>query len=279
MTALFGRSWSLSVGNLDLSDLDLTFKVERSISREPNTAEIQIYNLSHESRATVEAGGIVRLSAGYGDNPPLLFRGDSRIVWTARDATVDTVTTVQARDGGRAYSEAQVSRAYGPGTPCTQPLRDVIRVMDIGEGNLGDFTTAFQLRNGADTFADGFVAHGPCRRVLNDILRAAGLRWSVQNGALQVMRAGVALQYQSVVLASDSGLIESPTWDERGNRTQGRSGVVTAKTLIQPGIEPGRKIRIESETITGDFEVRKISYSGDTRGDDWIATLECRPCH
>jgi hypothetical protein len=277
MTALFGRSWFLSVGSLDIGDLDLSFKIEKSTLREPNTAEIVVYNLSAASRSLIEAGGIVQLRAGYGSDCPILFRGDSRDVWTVPDA-VDSATTITARDGGRAYSEARVSQPYGPGTACTQPLRDAIRVMEIGEGNLSDFTAAFALRNGADTFADGYVAHGPAHRVVNDIVRGAGLRWSVQNGSLQILQQGRALQSRSVVLSSDSGMVESPAWDDRGHRTRGRAGTVTAKALIQPGLEPGRQVRIESRNITGDFEIRKVTYQGDTRADDWYATIEGRPC-
>lgn len=275
MTRLFGRQWYLSVGSLDLSELDISFRVERSIRREPNTAEIRVWNLAPASRATVEAGGIVALRAGYED-PPRIFRGDTRAVWTAREGP-DHITTIQARDGGRAYAETRIARAYAPGTPVTRIVRDVVSDMDIGEGNLGEFSSAFRLRNGTDAFGDGYVAQGPARRVLNDLCRAAGLRWSVQNGALQIMRQGVPLQSRSTVLAADSGLIESPMWDERGIRSQGRRGTVTCKSLLQAGIDPGRKVYLESALITGDFEVRAQSIVGDTRANDWTSTLTLRP--
>ena len=275
---LFGRAWFLSVGNLDLSDIDLIFKVERSTRREPNTAEIQIFNLNDTSRASIERGAAIRLRAGYGANPSQIVRGDVRDVWTVGDQ-VDRTTFVTSRDGGTAYAEAPISRAYGPGTRCGQVLRDVVSALGIGEGNLSEFEAAFQLRTGASTFADGYVAHGRASRILNDLLRGAGLRWSVQNGALQILRSGAPLQTQEIVLSSDTGLVGSPTWDDQGHRTGGARGVVSAKCLIQPGVEPGRKVRIESRDITGDFEVRKVAYNGDTRGQDWYATIEGRPCH
>lgn len=275
MTRLFGRQWFLSVGSLDLSELDLAFKVERSIRREPNKAEIRVWNLAPQTRATVEAGGIVILRAGYED-PPRIFRGDTRAVWTVRDGP-DYITTIQGRDGGRAYAETRIARAYAPGTPVTRIVRDVVSDMGIGEGNLGEFASSFRMRNGADSFGDGYVAQGPARRVLNDLCRAAGLRWSVQNGALQLMQQGVPLQSRSTVLAADSGLIESPTWDERGQRSRGRRGLVTCKTLLQAGIDPGRKVYLESDLVTGDFEVRAQVIVGDTRANDWTSTLTLRP--
>lgn len=263
------------MGSLDLSDVDLAFRVERSVRREPNLAEIRVWNLSPTSRATVEAGGIVSLRAGYED-PPMLFRGDSRRVWTARDG-IDVVTTIQARDGGRAYSESRIARSYGAGTRPVSVLRDVVAAMDIGEGNLADFESSFAMRNGSAVFAGGYVAHGSCRSVLNDLVRSAGLRWSVQNGSLQILRQGVPLQSRSVVLASDSGLVDSPAWDETGLQSRGRRGICTARALIQPGIEPGRQVQLESASISGSFEVRKATYTGETRGNDWYVALELRP--
>lgn len=276
MALLFGRQWSLQVGNLDLSDLDIGFKVERATARAPNVGEIRVWNLAPNTRAQVEGGGTCILHAGYED-PPLIFRGDSRRVWTETDGPTDWVTVIQARDGGRAYSEAQFSRSYNPGTQVIRVVRDVISDMEIGVGNLGEFEGAYQLRNGATTFPDGYVAHGRCSRILNTLVRAAGLRWSVQGNALQLQQGGQPLQTRAVVLSADSGLLGSPTWDERGRQTSGRRGVLTCQSLIQAGLEPGRRVRVESRLVTGDFEARKITYQGETFGNDWTATLELRP--
>lgn len=271
MSRLFGRQWRLTVGTLDLTDLDLSFKVTRSVRREPNRAEIQIYNLSETTRSQVENGGEISLFAGYED-PPQLFRGDSRYVWTVWDG-FDAITTVTARDGGRAYADVQIARSYNPGTLVATVVRDIVDAMGIGRGNLEDFSLTLRDQS---TLADGYVAHGRASRVLNDLIRSSGHRWSVQNGSLQIQRQGQALQTRSVVLSADSGLIGVPTWDERGNRTRGRRGLLSAVSLIQPGIEPGRQVRVEAGDIEGDFEVRAIEYVGSTFGQEWDAKLTLR---
>ena len=272
---LFGRQWRVTVGTLDVSDLDLDFKVTRSVRREPNRAEISIYNLSESSRSIVEEGGEVSLFAGYED-PPQIFRGDQRWAWTETTADgKDRITHVVARDGGRAYADVEIARAYNPGTPVYDVVRDVVDAMGVGHGNLSDFAAVLSLR-GAATLASGYVAHGRASRVLNDLIRASGCRWSVQNGSLQIQRQGEPIQTRSTVLSPDSGLLGSPTWDERGQRTGGRRGLLTATCLIQPGIEPGRQVRIESAGVTGDFEVRAIEYAGKTYGEEWDAKLVLR---
>lgn len=293
MPSLWRRRWSLSIGSLDLTECDLAFKTERHIHRSPNTAEIRIWNVSPETRAAVEGAarpfsrpgvprtevpdGVVRLGLGYGDDTPAqVFRGDVRVAHTEWPTDVDSVLVVQARDGGHAYSSARVSRAYPAGTLATTALQDVVEALGLGEGNLSEFLGAFEFRTGARTFPDGWACHGRAHVVLTDLCRAAGLRWSVQSGALQLQRQGEPLESRSVLLNASTGLVGSPTWDERGRRT-GRRGRAAVQCLIQPGLDPGRKVRVESDTVEGDFEIRKVALAGDTRGNDWFADLELRP--
>lgn len=293
MADLWGRSWALSIGSLDLTECDFKFKTERHTHRSPNTAEIQIFNVSPDTRAAIEGAarpfsrpgtprseipdGVVRLAAGYGDDPAQVFRGDVRVAWTEWPTNVDSVVCVSARDGGHAYTEARVSRAYAAGTPIVSVVRDVIRAMEIGEGNLSEFSTAFALRSGRTTLAGPFVAHGRAHVILSALVRAGGLRWSVQSGALQLQRQGEALASRSVVLDASTGLVGAPTWDERGRRTRGRRGRATVQCLIQPGLDPGRRVRVDSDTVSGDFEIRKVTLTGDTRATEWFADLELRP--
>lgn len=267
------RRWVLSIGDLDVSKLDLSFKVTKSTTREPNTAEIRVVNLGRSNRITVESAErpTVILRVGYkadGDPPPVLFVGNARRVYTERE-TSDYVTTIQSSDGGREMFEARVARSYAPGVEVVAVLGDAVDALGLGRGNLPDFEAAYSLRTSSRTFPDGFVASGPARRLVDSLTRSAGLRWSVQNGAIQLMQRGQPLQDTAVRLSSSSGLIGSPT--------RGQDGKVTAQSLIQPGLEPGRRIVLASDAIEGGFEVRKAVYSGQTDGTPWYATLELAP--
>lgn len=272
MGRLFNRRWKVTIGTLDVSDLDIRFKIEKSTLREPNTCELEIANLNENNQASLQQTNNTQVSvrAGYeddGDPPPLLFTGDSRRIYTESDG-VDFITFVTARDSGRSYNQGRISLSYSPGTSVITVLRDAVSQLGIGEGNLSDFEAAYRLRNGSDSFADGFVASGPARRVVNAIVRGAGLRWSVQNGSLQLQRRGEALQSQATLLTANSGLVDSPTVDDRGK--------VSAQSLLQPGLDPGRKVVLDSRAVSGDFEIRKVTFTGDTRMVPWYATMELR---
>lgn len=270
---LTDRRYLLTIGDLDVSALDIQFDVTKSTTREPNTCEVRVFNLKRQNRATAGTAERPRvvLRAGYkadGDPPPLLFNGNARRQYSQREG-LDVVTVLQCSDSGREIQTARISRSYNPGVRVTRVLRDAVTALGIGEGNLADFESSYQARNGATSFADGYVADGPARRIVQDLVRAAGLRWSVQNGALQLMRSGEALQATAPDLNAASGLVGTPTRDERGK--------VTATVLLQPGIEPGRRVVLSSEEIEGSYEVRQTVYKGDTSAQPWYATLELAP--
>ena len=272
MTKLYQRQWLVRADGLDLSGLHGEFKVLRSTKMEPNTAEIKIYGLSQSTRSRLEGSRNlpITLGAGYvGDgSPPILFVGDSRSAKSTRDGA-EIMTTIQARDFGRLYQQARLTRSYGPGTPVVNVLRDLVDAMGVGPGNLTEFSPAFQLRNGMSSFPEGYAITGPVRRSMDTLLRGAGLRWSIQNNALQIQRRGQALQTRAVLLSKTSGLVGSPEKDAKG--------IVTAVSLIQGGLDPGRKIVLESSLVSGDYEIRAAEYVGLIPGNEWYATLTLKP--
>ena len=64
---LFGRRARIVIHRLVLEDLDIAFDVEKSLKRDPNTAEIRITNLNADHRRQLQEQAVVplRLEAGY----------------------------------------------------------------------------------------------------------------------------------------------------------------------------------------------------------------------
>lgn len=295
MTTLFGRKWYLRVGSVELTDLDIEFKVFKSIKREPNKCSLTVYGLSKQTRQTIEtqldtvtttrtqdkgnelsvtttsstqrAGRPwIELRAGSGSDPSVLFYGqtiDKGIV-TIADG-IDVAFSLEAKDGGDSYQRSRMNQSFAAGTRVEDVLRAAVSAMAIGEGNLNDFARGLELTNGTTQFVDGYPAFGPAREVLNNIIEGSGLRWSIQNGILVIRERGKPLQNQATLITPDTGLIGSPTVDAKG--------ILTAKCLIQPGVEPGRMITIQSNQFNGDYQVRSVEYSGSTFADEWFATI------
>lgn len=272
------RDWSLQIGPVLIEpggrqQASVSFEVQKSTKREPNKAQIQVINLS-DSRVQQLAGledVQVQLDAGYQDGKDTIFVGDVRDMWTVRE-TPDRITKIEAQDGGRSYRTASIQRSFAPGTTVASVITACAEAMGVGIGN----TTALALRadlvDGGPNYATGTTLSGPAWRELSRVCTSAGIRYSIQNGVLQLRRAGRPAVTSAVRLTPDTGLIGSPTRGQRDRRTRKVSYSATA--LLRPGIYPGRVIRIESRDLTANLLCKNATYSGETTGSNWYVNMD-----
>ena len=123
-------------------------------------------------------------------------------------------------------------------------------------------------------FPKGTVLSGNASRELTDLCRSVGAEWSVQNGAVQLLQIGEPLAGKAVELGPDSGLVGSPTID---NKDAKKGSIVKATCLLIPDLVPGRKVTFKSVArLEGGFRIEEVTYRGDTSGRDWYAEIECK---
>lgn len=290
MGVLFKRSWELIVDDLDLTTLDFQFHVEKNTKSEPNKLQLRVLNaspdhvaqLTKRAKAKQSTGVRVRLSAGYEDGGPfLIFDGDAREISTVQDGN-DRVTTIAAHDGGRAFRESRISQSFAPGASWTSIIKACAQAMDIGIGNANDVATGASVNGLGSACPNGMVLSGKASDQLTRVTRAAGMTWSIQNGVLQLLKGGQPLQTTSVRVASDTGMIGSPSVDMdssiSGSKTkQKKPTLVHVKTLMIPGIYPGRKVVLDTEEYNGGYAVAEANFVGDTNGDSWEIDAKVRP--
>lgn len=267
---LWGRVWSLRIGSYDITELDFEASVQKSTKREPNKCSLTVYNLRKEHRDAISRGVEVEVNAGYqrAGGAHRRFLGAVKTFDVQRN-DVDVATKVEATDKGDAYRRARVSRSFAAGTTLEAVVRHLVSALDVGTGNLEDFARGIAFEDRSSAFPTGYVVSGSAQRELTRVLHGAGLRWSVQNGVIQIAERGRPVRTTAVRLAVDTGLIGSPTVGERGK--------ITAVTLLQPDIYPGSLVVLESDVVTGQYTVSATKDDLKSRGAEWRTTLELRP--
>lgn len=255
-----------------ITDLRVQFKVEKTITKEPNTCEIQVFNLAQRTRAQLQARGTrVILLAGYDkDMPdlPQVFSGDSRTIDHVRDGP-DWTTKIQCGDGERNYRFALVNESFRPGAAVAAVLRKCIAQMAVDPGN-----SEQKLAGIVDQYVSGYAAQGKASAEIDSILSGQGLEWSIQDGRMQVLAPGEVSPDSAVLINAQSGLIGSP---EHGSpEALGGPGLLKVKCLLLPQVRPGRRIKVESLGVNGFFRVEKVSHTGDTHGGEWYTSCEAR---
>lgn len=280
MARLYLRQFDLNIGGVGVvtatSDgrakptLGVAFKVEKNSQKEPNPAEVTLWNLSQETRAKVEATKEkVALYAGYTGAMFRLFIGDLIYASTQRQGT-EWVTKLQVHDGSVAYRSARVSESLGPGTLAQDAIKKAAGALGVPLGNLAEHLIPLR---GPKSYGRGLVLSGKAEAELDKLLKTSGYEWSIQDGQLQVLAPGETLKDPVVVLNDTSGLIGSPEKSTKENER----GHIKARSLLQPGLDPGRRVRVEGEAISGDYKVLRTVYTGDSWGQEWYADIEGQP--
>lgn len=284
-TKLFGRALKLNIGvpndpllntevtfndanstGMDVSGFDVEFSVERSLkSEEPNTCDIRVYNLSETSRKAMSGGHklTVSLEAGYQGNTSLLFLGEVRNAWTDRQGP-DFVTHLESGDGEEEIRKARLNVCHGAKVPVASAVAAIVDALKLGQGNTPVVAAALSAK-GIATINGGALT-GPAAARLTDFCRSAGLEWSVQHGAIQILDVGKTVSPQALRIAADTGLIDSPTVDNKG--------VLNVTTLIIPGLQPGVLAVMDTLFVKGAYRIEKCQWKGQVLGNDWSVSWE-----
>jgi hypothetical protein len=286
---LFIRSWAATVNTLKITELDISFKIEKSLKDEPNKCELKIWNLTEDQRSEIEdlvpvtkaVSGLAKkkvrdaarkqatkgipckIEAGYDDNMSLLWLGDLRTAKSEREGA-DWVTTLESGDGEKSYQNARVNVSYGPKTPSDVALRAFVRALGVGEGNVSTYVA--KLRAAQKIMPQGGVFSGPAAQHMTDFCKSADLEWSIQDGAVQILDRGAALTKTAIRLTDSTGMLDSPSVDI--------DGLLKVKTLLIPDVRPGRLLVVDAARVKGNYKIEKATWQGDSASNDWTIEIE-----
>lgn len=249
--------------------LRASFRVELTPEKDPNTALLMIYNLSSDSRKSLQKKQPLIIEAGYTGTRQQIFSGEINYIQHQRE-TVDWVTYLETGDGSEALATQRISKSFGPNTSVYDFLKAVAAAMGVGLGNtVTRFNPYTTMRDGFRSFKHGVVLHGKASQAFDKAMRSAGLQWSIQNGELQVLEPGETTLEEVVILNSKTGMLGSPEVGEKGK--------VVVRSLMQGSIKPGRRLVLESNEVKGQFKILNVSHVGDTYMNDWYTEAEAKP--
>jgi hypothetical protein len=273
VTVYFNRKATLTIGKTFINGLDIQFNVKKTLKAEPNTANIKVWNLSEQTRATVEASrpGLkdakpipILLTAGYVGDVGQIYLGEVRSAFTTVEGP-DRVTELTTGDGESAGRQ-RILQSIGPKTPVDVALRAIVRTLGIGEGNIGKAITSLKSRGFGNLYEKGAVLAGNSARLLTDFCKGSSLEWSIQDGRLQILDIGKALETKAFEVSAQTGMVGSPTIDSKG--------IASATVFLTSQLRPGVKVSFKAVGLKGFYRVTQVDYEGDTAGNDWYCKIK-----
>lgn len=282
----FGYTYELTVNDLKITALDIVFAVFRSLSKLPNTCDISVFNLSEENRKALgtfrkqtkkeKAGGasgkavgdiLVNLQAGYGGQNSLIYAGDLRTADSSHDGP-DIETKLSTSDGLKKSVAASVHQSFKGGTTIDAVIKACAKAMGIGVGNLASVTNT-EFPKGAGVFPSGTVISGNAAKELSGLLRSVGWEYSIQNGALQIVKRGDSLSKTALLITPETGLLGTPSL--------ATDGILKFTSTMLPDLYPGRRVQVKTGAVDGIFRANNCRYTGDTAGGTWQIEVEAEP--
>lgn len=247
------------------------FSCEVGESVSSNTGKISLWNLAPETlRLLDESDCLIELRAGYGDDMPVIMGGTLTQVETDRDAS-DKKTTISFVDGFKSARDSTVSISYAGSVSGKQ-------IIEHAANDLGCEIRYSKSVSFPDFKNFAFVGSG--KTLIGNICKKAGLRWSTQNGIIQICTIDEPITTAAYLLSPEHGLIGSPTPSFESSQTSDSKNKNSTKRKAKKGVEVeyflnghiqvDDYVRLESTEYTGNYRASKIAFSGDTDGGDWI---------
>lgn len=268
---LWLRRATITIGTKQFTeDLRFKFVVKKTLKPDPNTAEVQLWNLAPEMlRYFAENEALpVRIDAGYEEGMSTLFLGEMRTGETERKGD-DDVSTLFCGDSEKGLRTARVSKSFKPGTPPDAILKEVARALGVGEGNVSQAVARIKVAGIAKAFSGGTVLLGSAAQEMSSVCTGMGLSWSVQDRKLQILELGKALADTAIEVATipENTGVHDVAVDNKGK--------LTATLFMIQDVFPGRKMIVRSVHHQGQYIVQQTVATGDTSDDgDWKIEVE-----
>ena len=227
-----------------ISGLRMSFQIEKNLTELPNPARFSVYNMNPAHREQIEEPEVYcSLNAGFGANPPLVFMGSIVDAYSEQSGT-DIITHLEVRDGFVNWRDEITSIAFSP----TEQSKNVLKknanqyasaenILRYAAKDMG-LPIRFDPNLPKHVFKNGFSYYGAAREAIARVCKAAGYRWSIQDGVIRIHSPIWSITDSGILLTPETGLIGSPQRLRRSARQ-------TAKVKDE---ESGKNVRVQTSS-------------------------------
>jgi hypothetical protein len=255
--------------NIRVEKLRIKFEIKKTIIANTNYCRVDIYNLSQttRNRITSDSTSLVRVLAGYSNYNGLIEIGQGNISNVIHSyKSPDVITTILSKDGFNSIINNRISLSFIDKTPLSSIINTIISKLNIPVKYV-NYNKSIQIKN-------GFSYVGAITDVLDQLGRQYSFKWSIQDGQLLILNGEQGTGNQNVFLSAKTGLIESPELIIKTKKLQElKKNEYKVTCLMQPQLQVGDFIQIESKTLNGTFIVNELLHIGDTEGNEWYTKL------
>lgn len=267
---LYHQTVIIQTGNVTIKndELDCEFEIPFDDDTEANEAEITVYNLSDLTVQNIKKDAQITVTAGYGDDTGIIFRG---VISKAKTyySDQDRVTEIHAIDQELLKEQELKSISYSQGTKASKILQDLV-------GKVGLPVAVFSPKRD-HTYKDKATVDGGLMENIRKYAQVCGVSAYICKGQIYVRHVldGDGLDF---TLSSDTGLLSIAEFEEEQTAEDFKDTVhgYEMTMLLQHRITTASLIRLQSRNVSGLYRVREGSHTYD--GTDFLTKVKAIEC-
>lgn len=270
----------LNAPPFNITDNKIDFQVEKQISTEPNSAFIDIYNLSDDTAQKinfrkeillVKFGKTIKIRAGFRGREKKIFQGVIIGANTLREG-VNKITRIEGRNLYYELQAKKIKKTASKGQLKAQFIINIIQ-KDIG-ADLADGSRTFIFKTfGKEVFKDSTTFFGPAAQVINKLSQGllSKILIAFDDSGVTFNPLGVALAVPSIQYSPRTGLIGTPQPTETG---------LDFKVVLDNELRINIPVIVQAETVRNlkdghGYVVKKVIHAGINRAEGvWESRVE-----
>jgi hypothetical protein len=272
----FGRKITIISGasgdtGTSISNCRISFEIEKNLTKTPNKATVQLYNLSSDTMTKMgKRLNKLVIKAGYEDENSLsaLFYGDINESSIEKNPP-EKILKIEAYDGYKYLNSETIALSVTKGTQISTVFDKIIDKIAYPIGGTKPTISG--------AFNAGYTFNGYAKDALTQVLTKARYKWTVQNEQIYIYSGNSSPKKYELKLTSDTGLLDITKIDPDINSTKNSTKTYyKIQTLLFPQIIPGATVYVKSDLATGNMVVQSVKFTGDNFDGDFMAEAEVR---
>jgi hypothetical protein len=284
-----GRTYTYDPDDAGAGGLRIRFKVHQHTNPTPNSALIRVTNVAR-STPLPKKGAEVTLIVGYKNGPKgVIYHGNLIQAFKGKESPTDLYLDVNCGEGDRAHNHAVANKSLPAGSTGKDAFDVAMKEFQKFNVSLGPISPKALAALQKLKYPRAQAFFGMAREIFHNLAHTTGSTWSVQKGKLQFVEKEETVG-GPVKLNSQTGLIGMPVETNDG---------IIIRCLINPSLNVNDQVEVDQASINralvtpnigyelqekalellgtadGVYKILAIEWEGDTRGQDWYATLTC----
>ena len=247
----YQREIEVLVSDLSIKNLKIEIDIKKDTKESPSTGTVSIWNLSESNETKIhDTARSILVSAGYKDFIGVIFNGTVQEVQRERtDLGRVTKISISSNHNAKDSLGGVTNRTFEK-----FKLADIIKFLvsfdltPVGTYILGN-TSAIP-----NEILPIYSFTGPTKIALTSLLQPRAITWYEDDGIIQFSKKGFPQPGSEIIIVTpNTGLIGSPTATDNGIRI---------RTFLNPRMQIGGIIRLESRDYMNDFKIISLLYKG-----------------